>query len=108
VIQARELVLPQGRCPLCRSVVPACAVGVIILRNGTEHLENMKQLCKSSLQCQNSMSCIWLDRARQALHAGTFVAQILVSRKNWMHKHEGGNSRKVQSKTRFPISTACT
>ena len=46
-------------------------LGVIILRNVTEHSENTEQLCKSSLQCLISMSCISLDRAQQPLHAGT-------------------------------------
>jgi len=38
---------------------------VIILQNGTEHSENTEQLCKSSLQCLISTSCISLDRAQQ-------------------------------------------
>jgi len=57
----------------------------------------MEQLCESSLQCLVSMSYISLDRARRALHAGTLVAWILVSRKNWMCKHEGGNLCKANS-----------
>jgi len=46
-------------------------LGVIILRNGTERSGNMEQLCKSSLQCLISTSCISLNRAQQPLHAGT-------------------------------------
>ena len=44
---------------------------VIILLNGTEHLENRQQLCKPSLQCPISIGCISLDRAQQALRAST-------------------------------------
>ena len=45
------------------------------------------------------MSCIQRDRAHRCwvLHAGTLVARILVSRKNWMCKHEGGSSWKANS-----------
>jgi len=67
------------------------------LRNGTEHSENMEQLCTPLLQCRISTSCIWLDGARRVLHAGTLVAQILASRKNWMRKNEGGSSRTANS-----------
>ena len=47
----------------------------IILQNRTEHSGNTEQLCMSSLQCLISMSCISLDRAQQAPHAGTHTAE---------------------------------
>jgi len=42
--------------------------------DGTEHLENTEQLCKSSLKHLISTSCRSLDRAQQALHAGAHTA----------------------------------
>jgi len=43
----------------------------------------------TSLQRLIFMSCMWLNRACRAPHAGTLVARILVSGKNWKCKHEG-------------------
>ena len=54
------------------------SVVVIILRNRMEHLENTERLCKSSLQCLISTSCISLDRP----HNPYMLVLILL-------KHEG-------------------
>ena len=51
---------------LCQGIIPTLLgpdmlpKRVIIVRNRTEHSENTEQLCKSSLQCLISMSCISL------------------------------------------------
>ena len=73
--------------------------GVIILQNEIEYLENTEQLRMSSRKLFISVSCIRLDRAHRCwvLHAGTLVARILVSGKNWMCKHEGGSLCKANS-----------
>jgi len=55
-------------------------------RNGT--LGNQSSLCLIS------MSRISRARAHRAQHVGTLVARLL-SRKNWMRKHEGGSSRQA-------------
>jgi len=49
-------------------------LAMTISQNGTEHLEDTEQLCKSLLKCLIPTYCISLARAQWALHAGTLVA----------------------------------
>jgi len=72
------IILPwtvRGHCFRGGTVHGVTCLVVIILRSGMKHSENTKQLCKSSLQCLISVSCISLDRAQQPLHAGTYTAE---------------------------------
>jgi len=85
LVKCRIQVRRTVKTDLCVSVVLENRGHCFTEQNGMEHSE---QLCKSSLQCLISMSCISLDGVHRALHTGTLVAQNLVSGKNWMCKHE--------------------
>ena len=55
----------------CMEVYNCCSHGYFTEWSGA--LGNTEQLCKSSLQCPISTSCISLDRTRQPWHAGACI-----------------------------------